>query len=613
MWILIITAILLAAALISYYSGEDIGDTLCVTVCGTILLLYILAFGRFLLAIDLISIALLVCCTILMVRNRQTLQGIRKALLQPYLIVSILLLAGITFCVREQIFTWWDDINFWSTDAKALYYLNGFPGKYGNVSPEFGDYPPVTSLFKWLFLHFSPGLYIQGLQFAGYYCLNAILLMPLLRTLRKKSILLQAAGSILLLFLPGIVNGVLFYGTCADVTMGVAYGALLWSIWDREGHCEKFYVIRIAFLAAILSLTKSVGILWAFSALLFMLLIRKERGKHCLLIPTFMVMLTEGSWVLFCLCNRRIAKLTSAGLHMATGGYHIPDNAAEKIHFFLKGFLLIPMHSDQNITFDLSSFAMLLILVLVPLLYSRTGICSVRQGKKLSVFMLIMAFFIYGAIFIAHISIFETEAQYLDAAAMALSLSRYGVPYTMGGLYLLMGIALSAAEREKTAKKMQLIYICCACFILLTSDYGGMYSGLAGYREKLEENRNHFDQMLDTDGKRFLAYTDNDRALWGKRVLYLRDSTKIHWVKDTYISNEAAPIALVYADYNTSDMTADQIGSVIIASHAAYLYVDAVAGDPAMNLGKYTDDGTFYCEKIYRIIQEDGTVRLQKQ
>ena len=617
MWVVIIVAILLTAALISCYSSEDIIDTLPMTVCGVILLLYLLAFGRLLYAIDFISFAVLAGSAILIMRKKRLLlPALGRILLQPYLIISILLLVGITFFVREQIFTWWDDINFWSTDAKALYYLNGFPGKYGNVSPEFGDYPPVTSLFKWLFLHFSPKHYVQGLQFAGYYCLNIVLLMPLLRMLRKRNIPVQAAGSILLLFLPGIVNGVLFYGTCADVTMGIAYGALLWSIWDRNGHTANFYMARIALFASVLSLTKSVGILWTLSAFLFLLLVPGERRKRCLVLPAFIVLLTEGSWVTFCLVNRRIAKLTSAGIHMAAGGYHIPDNTVEKIGFFLKGFLFIPMHSDQNITFDLSSFAMLLILVLLPLLFNRTGICTAREGKKLSVFMLIMAFVIYGAIFVAHISIFQTEAQYLDAAAMALSLSRYGVPYTMGGLYLLTGIALSAAEQagqEVLPKKMRLIYICCAVFILLTADYRGMYSGLAGYRKLLGENRQHFAQMIDADGQKFLAKTKDNSVLWGKRVLYLRDSTKIHWVKDTYISNEAAPIALVYSDYNTSGMTAEQTGSLIMASHASYLYVDAVSGDTGSNLGVYTEDGTFSCGEIYRIIQTNGSVRLEKQ
>lgn len=617
MWVVIIAAILLAAALISYYSSEDISDTLPITVCGMILLLYMLAFGRLLYAIDFISIAVLAVSAILIWRKKRILlPALGRILLQPYLIISIFLLIGITFCVREQIFTWWDDINFWSTDAKALYYLNGFPGKYGNVSPEFGDYPPVTSLFKWLFLHFSPKHYVQGLQFAGYYCLNIVLLMPLLRMLRKRNIPVQAAGSILLLFLPGIVNGVLFYGTCADVTMGIAYGALLWSIWDRNGHTANFYMARIALFASILSLTKSVGILWALSAFLFLFLIRGERRKRCLLLPAFIVLLTESSWAIFCLCNRRIAKLTSAGIHMAAGGYHIPDNAVEKIGFFLKGFLFIPMHSDQNITLDLSSFAMLLILILVPILFIRTGICTTREGKKLSVFMLIMAFVIYGGIFAAHISIFQTEAQYLDAAAMALSLSRYGVPYTMGGLYLLTGIALSAAEQagqEVLPKKRRLIYICCAVFILLTADYRGMYSGLVGYRKLLGENRQHFEQMIDADGRIFLAKTKDNSVLWGKRVLYLRDSAQIHWVKDTYISNEAAPIALVYSDYNTSDMTADQTGNLIMASHASYLYVDDVSGDTGSNLGVYTEDGTFSCGEIYRIIQTNGSVRLEKQ
>ena len=71
MWVVIIAAVLLAAALISYYSSEDISDTLPITVCGMILLLYMLAFGRLLYAIDFISIAVLAVSAILIWRKKE--------------------------------------------------------------------------------------------------------------------------------------------------------------------------------------------------------------------------------------------------------------------------------------------------------------------------------------------------------------------------------------------------------------------------------------------------------------------------------------------------------------------------------------------------------------
>ena len=86
MWVVIITAVLLVAALISYYSSEDISDTLPMTVCGVILLLYLLAFGRLLYAIDFISFAVLAGSAILiMKKKRPLLPALGRILLQPYL------------------------------------------------------------------------------------------------------------------------------------------------------------------------------------------------------------------------------------------------------------------------------------------------------------------------------------------------------------------------------------------------------------------------------------------------------------------------------------------------------------------------------------------------
>jgi hypothetical protein len=397
--------------------------------------------------------------------------------------------------------------------------------------------------------------------------------------------------------------------------MGIAYGALLWAIWDCEGHSANWYNIRIALYASVLVLTKSVGIFWALSAFIFLLCVRGSRSRKNW-IPVLTVTAAEGSWLIFCLLMRRVAKLTSAGIHMATGGYQIPENASDKIRYFMEGFLLVPMHSDQNPTLDLSNGAMFFILLVICLIFVRGKVIEKNAGRKLLFYLMLTGLACYGFIFAAHITVFQTEDQYLDAANMALSMSRYGAPFTMGGLYLLLGIALAAAQRfrqEQKGKKAALICGICALSVLLTADYQGMYRAVAGYRAQLSESRVYVSGMIDNAGRVFLKKTDGKQELWGKRILYLRDNRVIHWVKDTYISNQASPEAVVYNGIDPATMSAQSVLEEILTSHAQFLYVDPVEGDPAALFGSMTENDSFEYGVLYRICRKnDNTVMLQK-
>ena len=77
-------------------------------------------------------------------------------------------------------------------------------------------------------------------------------------------------------------------------------------------------------------------------------------------------------------------------------------------------------------------------LFLVFLRYKK--IKSSGEVMKLAIFIASTALLAYGIIFLAHISIFQTEDQYLDAYAMSLSIARYGCPFMLGGAYLLIGV-----------------------------------------------------------------------------------------------------------------------------------------------------------------------------
>ena len=164
--ILVFIALLLLSARMSNKYKENIADTLAVSASILILLLYCLAFFRGLKLIGIVSFIYIlaeIVCVIRSKRYKETFICLNSVILICFVLTAV----SVTILTSKEIFTWWDDINFWSSDAKQIFFMNGFPGKYGNVSPEFGDYPPVTSLFKWLFLQISPDSYDESFQFAG--------------------------------------------------------------------------------------------------------------------------------------------------------------------------------------------------------------------------------------------------------------------------------------------------------------------------------------------------------------------------------------------------------------------------------------------------------------
>ncbi len=608
MFVLTVLAVFLTALLLSLRGKEDLTDTLPVTAGSLIPVLYLCAFFRGLWFIDILSAGLIIGTGVFLWKKKvfETKKPDREDLIFSGVRIGVILLVMILITVSQlpRLADWWDDINFWATDVKALYFLNGFPGKYGNAAPEFGDYPPGIQLFKWFFLHMSPKKYIEGLGFGGYLCMNYLFLLPLLRPLCLKikgknpviSGLLFFVSSLLLILFPTVANVVCFQGTCADVTMGILYGILLLGIWDREGHGELFYHVRIAVYGSVLVLTKSVGIEWAVFAFLFYLLIRRKeisKGQG----SSFYrwgawgaVLLTEASWMIFCLLNRRISKLTSSGVRIASSGNaDLSYYAKEKARFFLEGFSFQPMHTDHTIGLDLSALALLLIITGAVFLFAFLKILSGKERNRLLLFTFITAFAAYGIIFLGHITIFATETQYASSEVMAISVSRYGAPFTIGMMILMMGIAMI---RLRESVKVMLL---CGLFLLLTCDFQGAVKGLWGYRKDVESVRTARDEMIEEKARSFADKAAEHPELYGKRILYLQDEESPHWVHNAYLNLEVSPAAVVYESPGLSAGT-EELYKLIRDSHASYVYADKDAVSEERMKEIFPDDfayGTF--------------------
>ena len=581
--------------LLSFLRSESVDplDAIPFYASLTILGLYGLAFVRGLTL--LVPVLFLLLC----------LLQIRKRLIDPQLLLAIGLMCAAAILASGRVVVWWDDLNFWANDAKYLWFMRGFAGKYGNVSPEFGDYPPVTALWKWIFLSLSPREYREGLQFSAYHVLNMIYLLPLLKSTRRFPSLIARLLAVPAVFLiPGIVCALQFTGSAADITMGTVYGALLIAMAEHPAAApsgkaltgeEVFRLLRIALYTGVLLLTKNTGFEWAFFALLFWLLVCGKRETLRSVLPTVLVPgAFWGSWLLFCLTHRRVAKLTGEGIRMASGGFVLPERAGEKFAVFLRSFFLYPLHEEKTWVIDLSAGALFLIIIITTVIITMPGRsvpdrdphAPALRRVPLILFLLLSGIAAYGAIMITHLSIFRVEEQYFDPFDMTRSISRYAAPYTISAIALLLHLiaegAPDAGRRSGDAgqpgagnafrRSLFSVAVPFLLFPLLTACYPGEARAFLTWRETRARDLAVREETVGEDGRAFLSWAGEHEDLWGRgRVLFLRDPGTNHWVRDTYIGYAACPLAVVYAEAEP-----DGIDRLRDEMHAAIVYDGAL-------------------------------------
>ena len=578
-------------------------DALPLMTAGLILVLYVLAYFG---AMEYVWIPLLIALGFFVYRIIKSRSPEKEDVIGFAAFVLLCLITATL--IKDHVVKWWDDMNYWATDAKALYYLNGFTGKYGNVAPEFGDYPPGIQIVKWCALKLSPHIYKEGLAFVGYTLMNMIFMLPLMRAVDRMKLPVRIGWMIVIMLIPGIVNDVWSYGACADVTMGIVYGSMLLGIYEiatkgDQGH-EFLPYIKVTLYGAVTALCKNTGFMWVTFAVVLLIILSiayKKSAKNTILTILF-IYLVQGSWWANCILNRRIAKLTGALARTATGGgMTMPEDASDKLRYYVLGFLKEPMHTSHTPVLDISAFAMFLILVGVPAVILLT--VKVKKGnifKPLMIYSILTGLAIYIIVLLSHMSIFATETQYGSSEVMAISISRYGAPFTIGTFMLLItivadwfgssgGISMrgtdAAGTRDDTADKgtdnkndrSVIIWIAAiTVFIMLTTDYPAYGYLLGGYRADRDVDLSNRAEMIDLEGQKYIDYLNSlpkeeYDAVKGHRVLFLRDGSRIHWVNDTYINYEVAPIATVYASYDEG-MSEDEVDEIIRTSHASYIY-----------------------------------------
>ncbi len=637
MTILHIIAVLVSVLVLAYLFRVSLVEAMPVFTCLLIFVLYALAMAGRLSWIDGIAAAAIVSFGIMLaVMRRERRKDFGKVCLenvtQPSFLTAVFLLTVVVVCTSGKAVTWWDDINFWAADVKALYFLDGFAGKYANVAPEFGDYPPAAQLMKWWFLHLNPREYQEGLAFAGYYVLNLVFMLPLLRGLKGRNAAVMAGMAAALWFLPSIAEVYGYDGFCADLTMACIYGGFLYAVTDTGRETGNyFYDMRLALYLGVLVLVKSIGFVWALFGLVFLMAYRGRGSRRPGLAVTAAVpVLTGGSWLVFCLFMRRVTKTTATAVkYMTTDEYGISGYTGEFAGAFLKAFVGSPLHKEKSPAIDLTPLGLYLCICAIVVLYYRAGskkrsaghaLLPRREGRIILWFTVVSGALFYGIIFLAHITIFATETQYLEPAGMISSIERYGAPFTVGTLLFLGGVWLdrggSLFQREDRREKMPGfiqkygVYLCFILLVALTAGYRVGYHGLIGYRDTVAEKLAERADMIGRDEAQFL---DAVRVLGrdsGTRVCYIRRGDVPRWVNNSYAAYEASPVSVVYRSVNLDDAPSDWMVQEIRATHAAYLYAEETDADAGAVFDGITADGAFRCGVLYQIADDEGRMKL---
>ena len=211
-------------------------------------------------------------------------------------------------------------------------------------------------------------------------------LFPLLSFLQKKNPIKMLLGGAALWLFPAVAEAFWLDGCCADLIMAVIYGAFLTAVCEERREESLLYYGRQALYLMVLVLCKNTGILWAVFGLIFsfgyQLLKRRRTGedlqgrkrvRRAFLIVSLLTLSAEGSWLLFCLMNRRVAKLTGTAIKMATGSMGIPEYQDTMVKAFSEAFVSWPLHRGKTPALDLSPLGLYLILLLVVALFYKFG------------------------------------------------------------------------------------------------------------------------------------------------------------------------------------------------------------------------------------------------
>ena len=505
MFIFTVIAVLLASLIIAYKEELKPCETVWPVCIVMILMLYILAFFRYMWVIDYISVVFSGIMLIWILKNNLYKEIFAKFITPQNLAIAIVMIIAFIWQKSFSVDLTGENL-FYASDLKSLYELNGFANAYGTVIPAYGDYPPGLQLFEWFFLHMSPKEFKEGLGIAGYTFLNLILLIPLIGKIRfiKKAdtedesedtevdvrvtenkkyrfvyesyhvkskykvhiygdrekkketapifewTVLFAINLLVcmsLILIPTVVSNLGLGIALPDVTLGITYGMMILSVLDSD-RVSHIYYLKILLYGCLILLLRTWGILWLISAVIICIIrIRNERDyiediRYLIIVPVLWI-IEEASWVVLCILMHRHSELTGYMLRAFSGRTGMITEFSHKLLEFIKALTISPIITYRIGLIRLNPLIILILFILILRLLNKKGLFEEKEKKILSVHALVMFIVVYGFIFFQYLHIWESPQM-----TVTQTVERYGIPYMLSLVIIISGLLIKLCDSE---------------------------------------------------------------------------------------------------------------------------------------------------------------------
>lgn len=629
---LVVASVVLITVLLVWRFNDTIPGTLPFVSCAVGLVLYILAFVNRMSWIDFILIAAgcgALYGLIVMARRKGIAalrMEIKRQLSDTHFITGLIIIFLMCLMLRTEQILEWDGYNFWGPDIKSLYFRDGFAPKYSNVSPKYGNYPPMIQITLWLLPHLLER-YQENYVFMAYYAFGAILLFSVADRFRasqkKYAFIVSVISCVGAVVLPGAACTAWFRALYVDPLMAILFGVSLGLVVCRDNTHTGFWKSKFIISISYLALVKSISFVWSLLALLFFCLwwLQEKHDKRFVAVCTGSIVLFYGSWSIFCRVMERTSALETTFYsiaaqrlkELAEGNFLSAGDNWGYITSYGRAILCTPLHREYTTALDLSPAALIIILFAAAFILWKHDFIPRKKIKRLILFMNLCIIWIYATVLIGQMTMFYSEQQYLEPVKAVTLLTRYAAPAHMGLLILLVTFASGKSIVDKevdslTAKggvdKRIVSFILTGILLFSCGAYSEMERRFV--YDELDASRIEKREMFCIEYNGFLQAiknipTDekNCRVLLGLYQTYI----------NPIVINEASPISFVWISFTENavqDMEA--LNTALKENHAGYLYVEDCPENLSALLSKYVVKGNFKPDQLYKIDSNNGLI-----
>ncbi len=537
-----------------------------------------------------------------------------------------------------------DEYTHWATAVKNMYLFDRMPIHAGSTVMLY-RYPPVYTLFQYLFLKMYGG-YSAGILYFSKHFLEASLMLGVFDTIRLKDRKWSFYGFavIMVLGLPDLlVRGELldnynFYNTLyVDITLGIVLGAFLVELWkynDEDSSIRQGVLVFISgFLLIMIKDNGMILFVTAMSAFVLVSCLTRALDKKRLsgiLWGAAGFITARVSWEYF--VKTRIELMESAKLQSVSGSLAIAGAVSDQAGTIAAAGLATDQFDTLGVT-GLSAQTIVNFLTGKGAAYQYEiipgHIMHLLFGGRFETKILNFSFAIWLAVFLLIFKagkLSKKNAWFTLLAAMICA-AIYHVVYTftlserealvfaseeryLGSFLLGIGIwciYLLGKNITDHAERIKLLQICVIAVLVLT-DFCGSYRSRVTDKA-YEKKKSEFQIATAQELRKYLRE--------GDRLYYIScgDLEENYWINRYYLTPVHLNLEREYAPRIDSTetyeyaVTEEELEEQLKSYD--YLYLNRIDRQFCQDYGALFDNAEDIEEKeLYKIVQESGKLRL---